>query len=131
MKKIMNKINFAMIAAMTAFPAIAANGGSASGGINGEAICTLVKQLAEVFKMLRVFAFIGAAFMIAGWAWGYISKGAIGDGKGSSLDELKNKGTALIVGFVLLFAIGLIFSFLVSVSQGKYDFCSDLGTYFN
>ncbi len=129
MKKIMNKINFAMIAAMTAFPAIAANGGNASGGINGEAICSLVLQLAKVFKMLRVFAFVGAAFMIAGWAWGYISSGKIGDK--SSLDELKTKGTALIVGFVLLFAIGLIFTFLIEVSNGNWGLCPELKTAFN
>ena len=130
MKKIMNKINFAMIAAMTAFPAIAANGGGTAGGVNGKAICTLVVQLAAVFKMLRVFAFVGAAFMIAGWAWGYISGGKIGD-KGNAMDELKTKGTALIVGFVLLFAIGLIFTFLIEVSNGDWGLCPELKTAFN
>ena len=124
MKKIMNKINFAMIAAMTAFPAIAASGDGSAGGINGEAICTLVKQLAEVFKMLRVFAFIGAAFMIAGWAWGYISSGKVGDK--DAMGELKSKGTALLVGFILLFSVGLILQFLLSASGGRTFGCAGI-----
>ena len=121
----MNKINLAIIGMMIAGPAFAA--GSA---VNASAICSLVTELANVFKMLRVFCFIGAAFMIAGWAWGYISKGAIGDGKGNPLDELKTKGTALIVGFILLFAVGLIFQFLVSVANGGWDICPNLATAF-
>ena len=121
MKKVMNKINFALVAMMTAVPAFAAG----EGGVNGSAICDLVTQMAEVFKMLRVFCFVGAAFMIVSWAWGYISKGDVG------MEDLKKKGTALIVGFILLFAIGLIFSFLVNVSNGDYGLCNNLQTAFN
>ncbi|MCL2338441.1 MAG: hypothetical protein FWC51_00625 [Proteobacteria bacterium] len=76
-------------------------------------ICGLVAQMGGVFKTLRVLAFVGAAFSIAGWAWGYISSGSIGE-KGKSMEEVKNKGTALIVGFVLLFGVGLLLSFLMS-----------------
>ena len=121
MKKVMNKINGARVAMMTAVPAFAAG----EGGVNGSAICDLVTQMAEVFKMLRVFCFVGAAFMIVSWAWGYISKGDVG------MEDLKKKGTALIVGFILLFAIGLIFSFLVNVSNGDYGLCNNLQTAFN
>ena len=79
MKKIMNKINFAIIGMMVASPAFA---------VNDSAICMLVNDLKGVFNMLRTFCFIGAAFMIAGWAWGYISGGK--DGKSSpSLEDLK------------------------------------------
>ena len=67
MKKVMNKINMAIIGMMVASPAFAA--------VRGNAICLLLNDLKGVFNMLRTFAFIGAAFMIAGWAWGYISKG--------------------------------------------------------
>ena len=118
MKKIMNKINFALIGLMVASPAFAA-------GVNANAICDLVTEMASVFKMLRVFCFIGAAFTIAGWAWGYISKGE------AKMDDLKKQGTALIVGFILLFAVGLIFTFLVNVSNGSYGICPNLETAFN
>ena len=118
MKKIMNKINFAIISMMVTGSAFAAQ------AVNESAICQLVTEMASVFKMLRVFCFIGAAFMIAGWAWGYISKGE------AKMDDLKKQGTALIVGFILLFSVGLIFQFLVSVSNGSFGFCSNLATAF-
>ncbi|MCL2538675.1 MAG: hypothetical protein FWF34_01690 [Alphaproteobacteria bacterium] len=71
-------------------------------------ICLLIGQLQEVFKLLRTLAFIGAAFMILGWAWGIIT------GKGEGLmDDLKKKGLALLVGFTLLFSVGLIIQFVV------------------
>ena len=105
MKKVMNKINMAIISMMVASPAFAA--------VNESAMCLFMRDLRGVFNMLRTFAFIGAAFMIAGWAWGYISKGE------AKLDDLKNKGTGLLVGFILLFSVGLVLQFLVSASGGK------------
>ena len=77
MKKIMNKINFAVVAAMVSSPAFAA--------VNESGICVLMKDLRGIFKMLQTFAFIGAAFMIAGWAWGYISSGK------AEIKDLKEK----------------------------------------
>ena len=105
MKKVMNKVNMAIISMMVASPAFAA--------VNDSAMCLFMKDLRGVFNMLRTFAFIGAAFMIAGWAWGYISKGE------AKMDDLKNKGSGLLVGFILLFSVGLILQFLVSASGGK------------
>lgn len=115
MKKIMNKINMAVIGMMVASPAFSVETRKA---VDPSGICDLVSEMGSVFKMLRVFCFIGAAFMIAGWAWGYISKGE------AKMDDLKKQGTALIVGFILLFAVGLIFSFLVGVSNGNWGLCS-------
>lgn len=105
MKKIMNKINFAIVGMMVASPAFAA--------VNENAMCVFMRDLRGIFNMLRTFAFIGAAFLIAGWAWGYISKGE------AKMDDLKNKGTGLLIGFILLFSVGLILQFLVSASGGK------------
>ena len=105
MKKVMNKINMAIIAAMVSSPAFAV--------VNESAMCLFMKDLRGVFNMLRTFAFIGAAFMIAGWAWGYISKGE------AKMDDLKTKGTGLLIGFILLFSVGLILQFLVSASGGR------------
>ena len=105
MKKIMNKINFAIVGMMVASPAFAA--------VNESAMCLFMNDLRGVFNMLRTFAFIGAAFLIAGWAWGYISKGE------AKMDDLKNKGSGLLVGFILLFSVGLILQFLVSATGAK------------
>lgn len=112
MKKVMNKINFAIIGLMVASPAFAA--------VQENAICLLLNDLKGVFNMLRTFAFIGAAFMIAGWAWGYISSGK------AEIKDLKDKGTGLLVGFILLFSIGLILQFLLSASGGRTFGCSGL-----
>ena len=117
MKKIMNKVNMAIISMMIASPAFAA--------VNDKAICRLLGDLRSVFNMLRTFCFIGAAFIIAGWAWGYISGGK--DGKSSpSIDDLKTKGTGLLVGFILLFSVGLILQFLVSASGARTFDCPEL-----
>jgi len=105
MKKVMNKINMAIISMMVASPAFAT--------VNDSAMCLFMKDLRGVFNMLRTFAFIGAAFMIAGWAWGYISSGK------AEIKDLKDKGTGLLVGFILLFSVGLILQFLVSASGGR------------
>lgn len=102
MKKIMNKANFAIIGLMVSIaPAMAAE---ASG------LCNLITQLGGLLKTLRTLAFIGAGFTIAGWAWTYISKGDVG------LDDVKKKGIGLLVGFSLLFGIGMVLSFLMSAA---------------
>ena len=117
MKKIINKINFAIIGLMVASPAFAV--------VQENAICMLLNDMKGIFNMLRTFCFIGAAFMIAGWAWGYISGGK--DGKASpSMDDLKTKGTGLLVGFILLFSVGLILQFLLSASGGRTFGCSGI-----
>lgn len=100
MKKIMTRLNMAIIAAMVATPAMAAPGD------NG--LCALLVKMHDVFALLRTLAFVGAAFVIAGWAWGYISAGEV------KLDDLKKKGTGMLVGFILLFGIGVVLSFFMS-----------------
>ena len=112
MKKVMNKVNFAIISMMVASPAFAA--------VQENAICILLNDLKGVFSMLRTFCFIGAAFMIAGWAWDFISKGE------AKMDDLKKKGTGLVVGFILLFSIGLILQFLLTASGGRTFGCAGL-----
>lgn len=100
--------------------------GAASANVNENAICQLMESLQSVFKILRTLAFIGAAFMIAGWAWGYISAGAIGK-EGKWADEVKQKGIALIVGFILLFGVGMILTFLTSATGAKALDCVTKG----
>lgn len=100
MKKIATKINLALIAVLASTPAMAA-------GDSG--ICLLMNKMHDVFVLLRTLAFVGAAFVIAGWAWGYIQAG-----DKFSMDDLRKKGTGMLVGFVLLFGIGVVLTFLMS-----------------
>ena len=105
MKKMMKKFNFALIGVMASMPAFAAG---AAGGNSG--LCVLITQMKGVFETLRTLAFVGAAFVIAGWAWGYISKGEV------KKDDLKDKGIGMMVGFIMLFAIGIILSFFLGAA---------------
>lgn len=111
MKKIMNKINFALIAMMASVPAFAA-------GDNG--MCEALQRLHGVFNILRTMAFIGAAFYIAGWAWEFISSGKV------DMTKVKERGIGLLVGFSLLFMIGLLLSFIMSASGAKFIGCADI-----
>ncbi|MBR5355278.1 MAG: hypothetical protein IK122_04095 [Alphaproteobacteria bacterium] len=112
MKKIMNKINFALIGLIASVPAFAA---PADNGM-----CEALRRLHHIFEILRTAAFIGAAFYIAGWAWGYISKGEVG------MDDVKKKGTALLVGFALLFMIGVLLSFIMSATGQGWIGCQEV-----
>lgn len=121
MKGLLKKIGFAgaVIMAGASMPALA----TTAGGVSESGLCGLIQQMYGVFKILRTLAFVGAAFIIAGWAWGYISKP--GDMK---LEDLKTKGTGMLVGFVLLFGIGVVLQFfLSSTGLGLLD-CKDIIT---
>ena len=99
MKKIATKINMALVAVLASTPAMAAVD-------NG--LCEMLIRMHDVFNTLRILAFVGAAFVVAGWAWGYIKDGKF------DMDDLRKKGTGMLVGFVLLFAIGVALSFFMS-----------------
>ena len=124
MKKIMNKINFAIVALMVSGSAFAARQvksidiGTIQGSGNG--ICDLLDNLHEVFNILRILAFIGAAFYIASWAWGYIKGGK------AELDDVKTKGIGLLVGFSALFLIGIALSFVMSAAGLNILGCNDI-----
>ncbi|MCL1902047.1 MAG: hypothetical protein FWG18_00275 [Alphaproteobacteria bacterium] len=104
-KSILKTLGFAGVAAIIG--AGAAHAASAGGDP-----CVLIASLGDVFKTLRTLAFVGAIFCMAGWAWGYISAGKV-DKWG---DEAKTKGVALLVGFFLLFSVGIILQFLPGIS---------------
>jgi len=100
----MKKIVFAASAVMMASGAAMA---SATGAADP---CALIAGMQGIFRTLRTLAFAGAAFFIATWAWGFISKGDV------AMEDLKNKGTGLLVGFTLLFGIGMVLQFLPGIS---------------
>ena len=92
----------------------AMSGADAAGGTAGDP-CVLITQLGGVFKTLRTLAFVGAAFCIAAWAWKFISDKEMHK-EGKSLEELRLKGVALMIGFSLLFGVGMILQFLPGIS---------------
>jgi hypothetical protein len=101
--------NFLGIFLMVGLAVIVGAGAAHAAGDYGDP-CTLVVSLQGVFKTLRTLAFAGAAFCVGGWAWTFISGG---DAK---LDVLKGKGIALLVGFALLFGVGMVLQFLPGIS---------------
>ena len=119
MKGLLKKIGFAgaVIMAGASMPALAA----AAAGVSNNGLCALIGQMYGVFRILRTLAFVGAAFIIAGWAWGYISKPA-----DMKLEDLKTKGTGMLVGFVLLFGIGVVLSFFLSSTGLRIIDCPEL-----
>ena len=120
MKGLLKKIGFAgaVIMAGASMPALAA----AAAGVSNNGLCALIGQMYGVFKILRTLAFVGAAFIIAGWAWGYISSGEV------KMEDLRKKGTGMLVGFVLLFGIGIVLSFFLSSTGLGIIGCPELIT---
>ncbi len=104
----MKKVLFALTAV------IAGVGAANAAAVGGDA-CALIVAMMPVFRTLRTLAFIGAAFCIAGWAWGYISKGDV------ELKDIQAKGVGLLVGFALLMGIGLFLQFLPGISGCVVD----------
>ncbi|MBO8406961.1 MAG: hypothetical protein IAC77_00685, partial [Proteobacteria bacterium] len=95
MKKMLKKIGFAGLVILAgATVAVAAQPGAGGVGVvNNDGLCGLIIQMQGVFKILRTLAFVGAAFLVAQWAWGFIKAGDV------KMDDLRDKGTGLLVGF--------------------------------
>lgn len=112
MKKMLKKIGFAGLVILAgATVAVAAQPGAGGVGVvNNDGLCGLIIQMQGVFKILRTLAFVGAAFLVAQWAWGFIKAGDV------KMDDLKDKGTGLLVGFILLFSVGAVLQFLLSTT---------------
>lgn len=122
MKKLLLKLNFAIVGIMATSVAKAAEAGL---NINTNALCGLFQQFGGIFKVLRTLAFVGAAFILAGWAWGWISGGKV------ELDDVKKKGIGMLVGFVVLFGVGAIVTvFMNMAGAGGSLGCPDIGSYF-
>ena len=116
MKKLINKANFAIVGLMVSM--VSAMATATNTGKVDQSICILVGELGNLLKTLRTLAFIGAGFLMAQWAWEFITKP--GDVK---LEKFKEKGVGMLVGFVLLFSIGTVITFLMGAA-GKAG-CGD------
>ena len=102
-------------------PAIAATG---IPGTDVSGLCALIRQLQSVFKTLRILAFIGAGFILAKYGWEAISSGKLA-GSENVVDGLKKIGIPMIIGFALLFSIGILLGYL---SNGDNFGCPALTT---
>lgn len=107
MKKLMKKLNFAIIGLMvSASSAMAVPSGA------DKALCDLAKEFGGIFSIIQTLAFVGAGITIAGWAWGYISGGKAID----PTKEVKEKGIPMLIGFILLFGIGTVLSIFMTMT---------------
>lgn len=95
---------------------VMANMGSVFAAENNGA-CALIQSLMPVIKTLRTLAFIGAAFVLMDWAWGFIK-----DGKAEK-EQLKDKGIGMFVGFFILFGVGMLLQFVGSEGGKEYLGC--------
>ncbi len=114
MKKLIYKLNFAIVGIMVSVRAAMASNGSAGVISNthaSKALCDLAEEFGYIFELMRTLAFVGAGISIAGWAWGYISGGKVDITK-----EVKEKGMGLLIGFVLLFAIGTVLNIFLGMA---------------
>ena len=119
MKKLFQKIGFAsLVLFSSSLAAFAAT--RAGGAAMGNGFCNLIVRMHDVFVLLRTLAFVGAAFIIAGWACGMIKDGKVDQ------EDLRKKGTGMLVGFILLFAIGVVLSFFLSATGMNAIGCSDV-----
>lgn len=105
MKNLFKKIGFSATAILFAGAAHAA---PEMGGL-----CTLIVELKSVFNLLRTLAFVGAAFVIASIGWDAIVKK-----KYDWTKDGKEHLIAMIVGFTLLFGVGVILTFLTNGKLG-------------
>lgn len=113
MKKQIKMIGFAALSSLFVIAgAMAADAGIGSQLVgNDSAICDLIREFKGIFGLLRTLAFVGAGFVIAGWGWGYISKT-----DEIKMDDVKKKGLSMLVGFALLFGIGVLLQLLSAPS---------------
>lgn len=106
MKKISNYFLMASVFVMANVPAFADDG-----------VCKLITGLKPIINVLRTLAFVGAAFVLMDWAWGFIKAGKV------EKNDLQDKGIGMLVGFFLLFGVGLILQFVGSNTGAEFFKC--------
>lgn len=111
------KISIAPLLCMLVIPAFAATTGG------GDDMCALIVKMQDVFKILRTLAFVGAAFIMAKYAWEAISTGKINSK--DLMEGAKTTGISMLVGFILLFAVGVVLQMFSGVSGAKLFGCEE------
>ena len=111
-----NKMIFLAICLGTfAGPALAA------GDISG--MCELIAEMQDIFKLIRTLAFVGAGFLLAKYAWEAISTGKL-NGEADLVKGAQKTGIPMLVGLILLFAIGTILQVLSSATGAELMGCN-------
>lgn len=108
MKKISNYFLAASVFVMTSVPAFAEE----------TAVCKLINDLKPIINTLRTLAFVGAAFVLMDWAWGFIKAGKV------EKNDLQDKGIGMLVGFFLLFGVGMLLHFVGSKGGASFFDCN-------
>lgn len=105
MKNLLKKFGFGAMAV------ILAAGAAHAADMNG--VCDLIVELKSVFSILKILAFAGAAFVIASIGWD-----AIVAKKYEWSKDGKQHLIAMIIGFALLFSVGILLEFLTNNKAG-------------
>ncbi len=123
MRKLINKLNFAIIGIMTSLSAMAATtattattaGGAGAVNVLGTnvsgTICELATKLNGVFKTFQILAFVGAGIMLAGWGWKLITKG-----DEFKTEEAQKKLVSILAGTIILFSIGTLLTVFMNMT---------------
>lgn len=120
MRKLINKLNFAIIgimaslSAMAATPAATAEGSgkvSVLGANVSGTICELATKLNGVFKTFQILAFVGAGIMLAQWGAKLVS-----GGEEFKTDEAKKKLISMLAGTIVLFSIGTLLTVFMNMT---------------
>ena len=83
--------------------------------------CDLITELGGLLSVLKTLAFLGAAFILAGLAWKWINATEF------KMEDAKKQGVSMLVGFVLLFGLGLIIQFLPGTMGCEQQFKTSFG----
>lgn len=87
-------------------------------------LCNLITEMQSVFKIIRTFAFVGAGFILAKYAWEAISEKKLA-GSDDMVTGVKKIGIPMIIGFILLFGIGTLLQILTSINGMELIGCSE------
>lgn len=108
-------IFFAVGMAILTLPAFAA------GDING--MCELIAEMQDIFNLIKILAIVGAGFMLAKYAWEAISTGKLNN-ETDLVKGAQKIGLPMLIGLILLFAIGTILQVLTSATGAELIGCS-------
>ena len=109
----MNKTKTAFLRIQTSVAAILVSIPAFADTDTTNGLCDLITKLKGVFGTLRTLAFVGAGFILAKYAWEAITSGKINQ-KDNMVEGVKSVGVPMIIGFTLLFSIGVVLSALLS-----------------
>ena len=120
MRKLINKLNFAIIGIMTSLSAMAAAPATTAEGagkvkvlgadVSGT-ICELAGKLNGVFKTFQILAFVGAGITLAKWGYDLVTKG-----DGWKTDDAQKKLISMLAGTIILFSIGTLLTVFMSMT---------------